>query len=151
MVISVLGGLGALVLAIGSSGPAAAAVPPALLADFSSPPADALASIARGCAEEGQSIAARDAETVTCEAPLGRPERIAARVLLREPFGPSPRAFIRFQALSRSAGGSIVQVAGWVEDARGVDARRIVSLAGQRFDERLTGFLARLGGRVALT
>ena len=150
MAASVLGALSAAALAIGSSGPAAAVISPALLAGFYSPPADALASIAHGCLEEGQFIAERDGNVVTCEAPLGRPERIAARVLMREPFGPSPRAFIRFQAWSRSAGGSTVQVTGWVEIALRSDDRRIVSLAGQRFDERLKSFLARLGGHVAL-
>ena len=145
----IIGWVGAAALVSGAGAPAMAAVAPALTAMFQSHPADALGSIAQGCSEDGQAVTQRSAEAVTCEVPLGRPERIAARILLRTAFRTAPHAFIRFKAMGTSVGGSVVQVTGWVEDGPSGDVRRTASLAGLRFNDRMERFLARLGGRVS--
>lgn len=144
---SILKSLCATVIASGAAAPAVAQTSPAILADFTTSTAVALEAIAQGCIDEGQSVTAHNAKSVTCEVTLARPERIAARVLLRAPFAHSPNAFVRFDAEAKAFASSLVRITGWVEDAPAITARRTVSLAGKRFNERLGAFVTRIGGR----
>ena len=138
--------IGALALMSGSASQAAGGVPTAFEFTFAKPPADTLGAIANGCVRDEETVTSRDGDAVTCEIPMGRPERIAARIILREPFTASPRAFVRFAVAPSGSTTSTVEVSGWVEDSRAPDVRRRASMAGPRFDARLQAFLLRLGG-----
>lgn len=145
MAVWLAGALGAMALASGG-GDGLTPQPPALHGVFMGPAGETLETIAQGCLREGEAIASRTGESVTCESPLGAPERIAARVLLRSPFLQQPHAFVRFAVTSEGAAGSAVQVFGWAQ-GEGGRSGRTVNLAGSRFDEHLRAFLQRLGAR----
>ncbi len=147
MKLLIYGAIGALALMNGGATQAADAVSPAFEVRFALPATDTLRTIADGCVRDEQTVTSRDGDAVTCEIPLGRPERIAARIVLRKPFTPSPRAFVRFVVTPGGATTSTVEVFGWVEDARAPDVQRRANLAGRRFDARLQAFLLSLGGR----
>ena len=118
--------------------------PAAFEMKFAMPAADTLGAIAQGCIREEETVTSRDGEAVVCEIPMGRFERIAARVVLREPFTPSPRAFVRFAVTPSSSATSTIQVSSWVEDDRAPAIRHWASLAGRRFDGHMQAFLFRL-------
>ena len=147
MKLLISGAIGALALMNGGFAQAADAISPAFEVRFALPAADTLRTIADGCVRDEETVTSRNGDGVTCEIPLGRPERIAARIVLREPFTPSPRAFVRFVVAPAGATTSTVEVSGWVEDSRTPDVRRRANMAGRRFDVRLQAFLIRLGGR----
>ena len=146
----VCGAVGALVVSSGAvqarSEAAVASGPPQTF--FAMSTADALGKIAKGCMDDAEPVTAREGNAVVCEIPMGTPERIAARVVLREPFVRWPRAFVRFTVAPNGTDVSRVQVSGWVEDSRPLPGRRTVSLAGASFDKQMRAFLSALGGSV---
>ncbi len=115
---------------------------PELEVHSSASAADTLSAIKRHCVDEGEPVAARDERSVTCELPMGRPERIAARVLLHDLFAPAPRAFVRFSVVQTPPDGSTIQVSGWVADSR--PNVRMARLAGPRFKAPMLTFLTNL-------
>ena len=102
--------------------------------------------IEQECARRDEPVRARKDDAVTCEVTMGLAERIAARVLLREPFARSLRAFLRFTAVPSEPGFTRVDVTGSVEDARPAPHRRVESLAGARFARHGQELLENLGG-----
>lgn len=105
-----------------------------------------LDSLAERCATHDEPVRFRGPGAVTCEVKMGLGERIAARVLLREPFARSPRAFLRFTAERDGPGFTRVGVSGSVEDEHPPSPRRIQSLAGPRFARYAQRLLEDLGG-----
>ena len=102
--------------------------------------------IAQGCASHDEPVWARGPGEVTCEVQMGLAERIAARVVLREPFARSPRAFLRFTVEPGGPGFTRVNVSGSVEDQRPAPHRRVQNLAGIRFAQHAQGLLKDFGG-----
>ena len=105
-----------------------------------------LDTIERGCARRGESVRLRQDDAVVCEVVMGLPERMAARVLLREPFASAPRALLRFTATSDGKGGTRVDVTGSVDDRRSAPHMRVRSLSGLRFARQGQALLKGLGG-----
>jgi hypothetical protein len=110
---------------------------------FTLPPDTALRRIQTRCIENGGAVVDVGDSAIVCEMPLNRPERIAARILLRNPFARSPRAFLRFQVEELAADRAEVRADGWVESgATGI--KRTASLTGRRFEAEMRAFLSSL-------
>ena len=90
-------------------------------------------------------MVAQDKRSLTCELPLGRAERIAARVILHEVFTPAPRAFVRFTVVTSGDDFSTVDVSGWAQNGRS-QSQRVANLAGPKFNAPLLVFLSNLYG-----
>ena len=102
--------------------------------------------IEQGCARRGEPVRFRQGVVLVCEVVMGLPERIAARVLLREPFASAPRALLRFTATPDREGFTRVDVTGSVDDARPAPRTRVRSLVGGRFAQHGQALLESLGG-----
>lgn len=104
-----------------------------------------LERVEQGCERRGEPVRLRQDDVVVCEMVLSLPERIAARVLLQEPFA-APRALLRFTARPDGVGFTQVHVAGTVDDRRPGPRLRVRSLAGARFAQHGQAVLESLGG-----
>ena len=109
--------------------------------------ASTLDRIAQGCARRGEPVRGRHDDVVICEVVMGLPERIAARVMLREPFARSPRALLRFTAAPSGERSTRVDVTGSVEYGRAAPHTRVQSLAGARFAQHRQAVLEDFGGK----
>ena len=143
-----IGMVAALVLVSGGAAQAASLSSPSPTAAFATSAAETVQLLVDACVLKGEPVVAREAAAVTCEIPLGRPERIAARLLLLEPFVRTPRAFVRFTVTPTETGTSRVEASAWVEDARPPRDRRVVAFGGARFGRRMQDFLSGAGGVV---
>ena len=126
-----------------SQGLNAAAVDPH--AHFPLSTAATLERVEQGCERRGEPVRLRQDNVVVCEMVLSLPERIAARVLLQEPFA-APRALLRFTARPDGVGFTQVHVAGTVDDRRPGPRLRVRSLAGARLAQHGPAVLESLGG-----
>ena len=105
-----------------------------------------MAKLSNSCMDNDEAVVIQDATTLICEIRMSRSERIAARLLLAEPFAPSPRAFLQFTGVPYGPKLSRVQLSGWVQESRWPLERRTMSLDGAKFDRRMQTMLAGLGG-----
>ena len=143
-----LGALAALFLASAGATQARTLASKPPTAVFDRAPAETVQRIVDACARDDEAVVARGTNAVSCEIPLGRPERIAARFLLLEPFVRTPRAFVRFTVAPTETGTSRVEASAWVEDSRPPRDRRVVAFGGARFGRRMQDFLSGAGGVV---